>query len=191
MRKHHKRTVCQGEQPQMEIYLCHWWQRGRDLSDAEDRGIVLGGSDLSNAEDRGMVSGGAWLIWFQCYIRVISLVQKGRDYSEEDQRNSDRGSIPKRRMALCHWCQRGRDNHIDVFDVYWWERLMWRDSHIDYWCRTWCIYMLTSIIGNWCWHQCWYFHQCQRGRLLDHVVIDANGLIDWCQRIDLLMIDVI
>jgi hypothetical protein len=83
-------------------------------------------------------------------------------------------------MALCHWCQRGRDNHIDVIDVYWWERLMWRDNHIDYWCRTWCIYMLTSIIGNWCWHQCWYCHQCQRGRLLDHVVIDANGLIDWC-----------
>ena len=30
-----------------------------------------------------------------------------------------------------------------------------------------------------------------RNKLLDHVVIDANGLIDWCQRIDLLMIDVI
>jgi hypothetical protein len=46
------------------------------------------------------------------YIRVISLVQKGRDYSEEVQRHSDRGSSPKEssskgsspkmRMALCH-----------------------------------------------------------------------------------------
>ena len=154
-----------------------------------------------------MVTGGVYSMYLQHYIRVISLVQKGRDYSEEYQRNSDRGSSPKessskgsspkRRMALCHWCQRGRDNHIDVIDVYWWERLMWRDSHIDYWCRTCCIYMLTSIIGNWCWHQCWYCHQYQRGRLLNHVVIDANGLIDWCQvidwcqRIDWLMIDVI
>jgi len=112
--------------------------------------MVPGGSDLSYAEDRGTVSGGAWLIWFQCYIRVISLVQKGRDYSEEDQRNLDRGSSPKRRMALCHLCQRGRDNHIDVIDVYWWERLIWRDSHIDYWCRACLVYMLTSIICNWC-----------------------------------------
>ena len=30
-----------------------------DLSDEEDRGMVLGGSDLSNAEDRGIVSWGA------------------------------------------------------------------------------------------------------------------------------------
>jgi hypothetical protein len=29
------------------------------------------------------------------YIRVISLVQNGRDYSEEYQRHSDRGSSPK------------------------------------------------------------------------------------------------
>jgi hypothetical protein len=59
---------------------------------------------------------------------VISLVQKGRDYSEEDQRHLDRGSIPKessirainpkRRMALFHLCQRGRDSHIDVIDDY-------------------------------------------------------------------------
>jgi hypothetical protein len=34
-------------------------QRGRDLSDAEDRGMVLGGEDLSYAEDKGMVPGGA------------------------------------------------------------------------------------------------------------------------------------
>ena len=31
----------QGEQPRMERYLCHWWQRGRDLSDAEDRGRFI------------------------------------------------------------------------------------------------------------------------------------------------------
>jgi hypothetical protein len=51
-------------------------------------------------------------MYLQHYIRVISLFQKGRYYSEEDQRNSDRGrnpkesssrgSIPKRRMALFH-----------------------------------------------------------------------------------------
>jgi hypothetical protein len=59
-----------------------------------------------------MVTGGVCSMYFQHYIRVISLVQKGRDYSEEDQRHSDRGSSPKessskgsspkRRMALCH-----------------------------------------------------------------------------------------
>jgi hypothetical protein len=59
-----------------------------------------------------MVTGGVCSIYLQHYFIVISLVQKGRDYSEEDQRHSDRGSIPKessskgsnpkRRMALCH-----------------------------------------------------------------------------------------
>jgi hypothetical protein len=59
-----------------------------------------------------MVTRGVCLMYLQHYIRVISLVQKGRDYSEEDQRHSDRGSIlkessskgssPKMRMALCH-----------------------------------------------------------------------------------------
>jgi hypothetical protein len=34
-------------------------------------------------------------MYLQHYIRVISLVQKGRDYSEEDQRHLDRGSSPK------------------------------------------------------------------------------------------------
>jgi hypothetical protein len=42
-----------------------------------------------------MVTGGVCSMYLQHYIRVISLVQKGRDYSEEDQRHSDRGSIPK------------------------------------------------------------------------------------------------
>jgi hypothetical protein len=32
--------------------------RGRDLSDAEDRGMVLGGEDLLDAEEKGMVSEG-------------------------------------------------------------------------------------------------------------------------------------
>jgi hypothetical protein len=59
-----------------------------------------------------MVTGGVCSLYLQHYIRVISIVQKGRDYSEEVQRHSDRGrspkesssngSNPKRRMALCH-----------------------------------------------------------------------------------------
>jgi hypothetical protein len=59
-----------------------------------------------------MVTGGVCLMYLQHHIRVISLVQKGRDYSEEDQRHSDRGNIPKEssskgsnpkmRMDLCH-----------------------------------------------------------------------------------------
>jgi predicted nucleic acid-binding Zn ribbon protein len=69
-------------------------------------------------EHMSIISGGAMVTWGVCsmylqhYFRVISLVQKGRDYSEEDQRNSDResspkessskGSSPKMRMALCH-----------------------------------------------------------------------------------------
>jgi hypothetical protein len=64
-----------------------------------------------------IISGGAMVTWGVCsmylqhYIRVIYLVQKGRDYSEEDQRHSDRGinpkessskgTSPKMRMALC------------------------------------------------------------------------------------------
>jgi hypothetical protein len=35
-------------------------------------------------------------MYIQHYIRLISLVQKGRDYSEEDQKNSDRGSSPRK-----------------------------------------------------------------------------------------------
>ena len=42
-----------------------------------------------------MVTGGVCSMYFQHYIRVISLVQKGRDYLEEDQRHSDRGSSPE------------------------------------------------------------------------------------------------
>jgi predicted nucleic acid-binding Zn ribbon protein len=69
-------------------------------------------------EHRSIISGGAMVTWGVCsmylqhYFRVISLVQKGRDYSEEDQRHSDRGSSPKEssskgsnpkmRMALFH-----------------------------------------------------------------------------------------
>jgi hypothetical protein len=59
-----------------------------------------------------MVTGGVCSMYLQHYFRVISLVQKGRDYSEEDQRHSDRGSSPKEssskgrspkmRMALFH-----------------------------------------------------------------------------------------
>jgi hypothetical protein len=59
-----------------------------------------------------MVTGGICSMYSHNYIRVISLAQKGRDYSEEEKRNSDRGSnpkessskgsSPKRRMTLCH-----------------------------------------------------------------------------------------
>jgi hypothetical protein len=59
-----------------------------------------------------MVIGGVCSMYLQHYFRVISLFQKGRDYSEEYQRNSDRGSSPKEssskgsspkmRMALFH-----------------------------------------------------------------------------------------
>jgi hypothetical protein len=69
----------------------------------EHMSIILGGE---------MVTGGVCSMYLQDYIRVISLVQKGRDYSEEDQRHSDRGSSPKEssskgsspkmRMALCY-----------------------------------------------------------------------------------------
>jgi hypothetical protein len=69
----------------------------------EHRSIISGGA---------MVTGGVCSMYLQHYFRVISLDQKGRDYSEEDQRHSDRGSSPKEisskgsnpkmRMALCH-----------------------------------------------------------------------------------------
>jgi hypothetical protein len=69
----------------------------------EHRSIISGGA---------MVTGGVCSMYLQNYFRVISLVQNGRDYSEEDQMNSDRGSSPREssskgsnprmRMALCH-----------------------------------------------------------------------------------------
>jgi hypothetical protein len=69
----------------------------------EHRSIISGGA---------MVIGGVCSMYLQHYFRVISLVQKVRNYSEEGQRHSDRGSNPKEssskgsnprmRMALCH-----------------------------------------------------------------------------------------
>jgi hypothetical protein len=59
----------------------------------EHIGIISGGA---------MVTGGVCSIYFQHYIEVISLVQKGRDYSKEDQRNSSKGRSPKRRISLFH-----------------------------------------------------------------------------------------
>ena len=135
-----------------------------------------------------MVTRGVCLMYLQNYFRVISLFQKRINYSKEEQQNLDRGrnpkessskgSIPKMRMALFHWCQRVWVNHIYVIDVYWWGEIVTLTIDVEYALST-------------CWHQCWYCHQFQRGRLLDHVVIDANGLIDWFQRIDWFMIDVI
>jgi hypothetical protein len=42
-----------------------------------------------------MVTRGVCSMYIQHYIRVISLVQKGRDYLEEDQRHLDRGGKPQ------------------------------------------------------------------------------------------------
>jgi hypothetical protein len=63
-------------------------------------------------ENMSIISGGVCSMYLQHYIKVVSLVKKGRYYSEEDPRNSDRernpkessskGSSPKMRMALCH-----------------------------------------------------------------------------------------
>jgi hypothetical protein len=39
------------------------------------------------------------VIYIQHYIRLISLVQKGRDYSEEDKRHSGKGSSPKENLG--------------------------------------------------------------------------------------------
>ena len=44
----------QGEKPQMERYIFHWWQRGRDLLDA--------GYKYLEKENRGMVWGGEMVI---------------------------------------------------------------------------------------------------------------------------------
>jgi hypothetical protein len=64
----------------------------------EHRSIISGGAT---------VTGGVCSMYIQHYIRVISLVQKGRYYSEEDQRHSDKGSnpkgsSPKMRISLFH-----------------------------------------------------------------------------------------
>ena len=53
-------------------------------------------------EHKSIIPVGVCSMYLQHYIRVISLVQKGRDYSQEFQRHSDRGRNPKMRMALCH-----------------------------------------------------------------------------------------
>jgi hypothetical protein len=85
-----------------DIYQMHTYKRDLYLK-KEHKIIIPGGA---------MVTGGVCSMYFQHYIRVISLVQKGRDYSEEYQRYSDRGRSPnesssrgsnhKRKMALFH-----------------------------------------------------------------------------------------
>jgi hypothetical protein len=86
--------------------------RGSHSSSHDSRKRYLK-KEHKNIIPRGaMVIGGVCSMYLQHYIRVISLVQKGRDYSEEVQRHSDRGSSPKEisskgsnpkmRMALCH-----------------------------------------------------------------------------------------
>jgi hypothetical protein len=85
------------------IYLLDSYLEKSPIFEKRHRDIILGGA---------MVTGGVCSMYIQNYIIVISLVQKGRCYSEEDQRHSDRGrspkenasrgSSPKRRMALFH-----------------------------------------------------------------------------------------
>jgi hypothetical protein len=52
-------------------------------------------------------------MYFQHYIRLISLVEKGRDYSaatrQEEQPQEENGPFP---------LMSRRDNHIGVIDVY-------------------------------------------------------------------------
>jgi hypothetical protein len=86
--------------------------RGSHSSSHDSRRRYLKKEHKSIIPGGAMVTGGVCSMYLQHYIRVISLVQKGRDYSEEVQRHSDRGrspkessskgSSPKRRMALCH-----------------------------------------------------------------------------------------
>jgi hypothetical protein len=65
----------------------------------EHKSIIPGGA---------MVIGGVCSMYLQHYIRVISIVQKGRDYLEESKASKGehskfkQGSSPKRRMALFH-----------------------------------------------------------------------------------------
>jgi hypothetical protein len=79
----------------------------------EHRSIIPGGA---------MVTGGVCSIYLHHYIRVISLVQEGRDYLEEYQRHSTGGVAPRKVQVggpapRGEWPfaidQRGRDN-IDV-----------------------------------------------------------------------------
>jgi hypothetical protein len=79
--------------------------------------MILGGKspileERSEFHGEKWSQGEQWSMYIQHCIRVVSLVQKGRDYSEEDQihldmgrnpkESSSRGSIPKGRMTLCH-----------------------------------------------------------------------------------------
>jgi hypothetical protein len=69
--------------------------RRRYLSNTylEKRPIFEERAQKHNSRGRG--HRGVCSMYLQHYIRVISLVQKGRDYSEEVQRHSDRGSNPQ------------------------------------------------------------------------------------------------
>jgi hypothetical protein len=53
-------------------------------------------------------------MYIQHYIRVISLVQKGRDGSEEDQRHSSRGNNPKESSSRGSSPKERRPVSIDV-----------------------------------------------------------------------------
>ena len=73
----------------VDMYQMHTHKRALYLK-KDHRGIIPGGA---------MVTGGVCSMYIQHYIRVISLVQNGRYYLEEDQRNSDWGETPRRMQA--------------------------------------------------------------------------------------------
>jgi hypothetical protein len=52
---------------------------GRDLSDAEDISMVLGGEDLSDVEDRSMVLGGSMSDMISVLHQSVSINAKGGD----------------------------------------------------------------------------------------------------------------
>jgi hypothetical protein len=45
------------------------------------------------------------------------IIQQKQDRGSNPKESSSKGISPKRRMALFHLCQRGRNRHIDVIDV--------------------------------------------------------------------------
>ena len=84
-----RRQFIQGEQPRMERYLCHWWQRGRDLLDAEDRGMVLGEKIYQIERTKAWFQGEHDLYNFNIASECFHQCQRGRLLIK----------------VGCHWCQ--------------------------------------------------------------------------------------
>ena len=58
-RKHHKKTIQSGGAAPDGNIPFPLMTKGRDLLDAEDKGMLPVGANLSDVEDRGMVPGGS------------------------------------------------------------------------------------------------------------------------------------